>query len=299
MSRTAVSVAQFELAADTSFDAFAERVTEVVGAAADQGSGAVLLPELVTTSLLAARDDREELRVADLDRVYRAHFPRFTDDLISLYRALAARHDLVVLGGSHLRAVGDELRNTALVVFPDGRLVQQDKLHLTPPERAMGITPGESVETFDIDGMPCAVQICADIEFPEIPRILASRGVEVIFCPSLTWNTRGSERVRLGAHARAMENQMYVVVSTLVHTSGYPRDGAIHGTGNARVAVPLDRTFGKNDGVWAASPDTRRSALLSTVIDREILHASRARPEPPGLRYVRPDLYRSVAEAGR
>ena len=39
-----------------------------------------------------------------------------------------------------------------------------------------------------------AVQICADIEFPEINRLLALRGVELVLCPSLTWNTRGAHR---------------------------------------------------------------------------------------------------------
>jgi predicted amidohydrolase len=131
-----------------------------------------------------------------------------------------------------------------------------------------------------------------------VSRILAARGVEVIFCPSLTWNSRGAQRVRYGAHARAMENQLFVVVSSLVGSIGYPRDGAIHGTGNARVAVPLDRTFGRNDGVWAQSEDTRRAGMLHTELDFALVRASRENPEPPGLSNIRPVLYQELG-AGR
>lgn len=292
MTSFQVTAAQFELVADDSFDAYSSRVRAVVAAAAEEGSRVVLLPELATTSLLATRDDREDLRVADLDAVYREHFPRYTDEVMSLYRDLARSHGVVVVGGSHLRATGDGgVRNTSFIALPDGQVVQQDKLHLTPAEQQMGVEPGEVVNVFDVDGVAAAVQICADIEFPEVPRILARRGVELILCPSLTWNTRGAERVRIGAHARAMENQLYVVVSPLVGSMGYPRDGAIHGTGNARVAVPLDRTFGRNDGVWSQAPDTRAGELLHAELDFALVRASRARPEPPGLSNVRDVLY--------
>lgn len=299
MTALPISVTQFELAPDASFGAWAERVSAVAHEAAGSGSRVLLLPELMTTSLLAAHDRRDELTVANLDEVYRTYFPTFTDDVASLLRGLAEQHGLTIIG-SHLRSVGDgRVRNTAYVAQPGGDLLLQDKLHLTPPERSMGIEPGEAIDTFEVDGVTCAVQICADIEFPEVSRLLAARGVEVILVPSLTWNTRGSERVRIGAHARAMENQLYVAVSTLVATSGYPVDGAIHGTGNARVAVPLDRTFGKNDGVWAQAEDTRRGAVLHAQLETELLAASREHPEPPGLRYVRPDLYARLAADAR
>lgn len=296
MTAFGVTSAQFGLAADAGFEEFAGRVRQVAEAAAREDSRVLLLPELVTTSLLAARADRDELRIAGLDEVYREHFPLFTEQVIALYRDLARRHDLIVVGGSHLRATADGgIRNTCFVAFPDGGLVQQDKLHLTPAEQKMGVQPGDDVTVFEVDGVKAAVQICADIEFPEVPRLLARRGVEVIFCPSLTWNTRGAERVRIGAHARAMENQVYVVVSPLVASMGYPVDGAIHGTGNARVAVPLDRTFGRNDGVWAQAPDSRQGDLLHAQLDFALLRASRENPEPPGLSNVRDDLYRRLS----
>jgi predicted amidohydrolase len=142
-----------------------------------------------------------------------------------------------------------------------------------------------------------AVLICADIEFPEVARHLALAGVEIVLCPSLTWNRRGASRVRYGAHARAMENQVYVVVAPLVGSCGIPRDGAIHGTGTALVASPIDRLFGFNDGVVVDHDDTGREGVVFADLDLGLIAASRADPEPPGLANIRPDLYAAIARS--
>ncbi len=155
----------------------------------------------------------------------------------------------------------------------------------------MGLTPGDDVLITHIGPARAAVQICADIEFPEINRFLALQGVELVLCPSLTWNSRGAHRVRYGAHARAMENQLYVVTAPLVGTSGVPAGGAIHGTGNAMVVCPIDRTLGFDDGVVVAHPDTRLEGIVAADLDFDLIARSRANPEPPGLSNIRPNLY--------
>ena len=159
----------------------------------------------------------------------------------------------------------------------------------------MGLTPGDDVLVTTIGPAPAAVQICADIEFPEINRLLARRGVELVLCPSLTWNTRGAHRVRYGAHARAMENQLYVVTSPLVGSSGLPTGRAIHGTGYAMVTGPIDRRSGLDDGVVVAHPDTRTEGMVVADLDFDLIAQSRADPEPPGLSNIRMDLYERLA----
>ena len=126
------------------------------------------------------------------------------------------------------------------------------------------------------------MQICADIEFPEVNRHLALRGVELVLCPSLTWNRRGAERVRYGAHARAMENQLYVVTAPLVGSSRRAHRRAIHGTGHALVAGPIDRTFGLDDGVVVDHADTRTEGMVVADLDLDLIAASRADPNRPG-----------------
>jgi predicted amidohydrolase len=287
-----VTAVQFELRAETSFDAFAGHVMSVVETAAAAGTDLVVLPELATTGLLASHPGAGSLTIDDLPAAYREVFPPLTDPLVELLRELAMRLDITVLGGSHFRRAEDgSHRNTAHLAHPDGRIERQDKLHLTPQEQAMGLQPGDDVLISRIGPARIGVQICADIEFPEINRYLARQGVDLILCPSLTWNTRGANRVRYGAHARAMENQCFVVTSPLVGTSGVPATGAIHGTGYAMVAGPIDRTLGLDDGVVAAHQDTRAEGSVTAELDLDLIVASRANPEPPGLSNVRPPLY--------
>lgn len=298
MSTLRVAVAQFELRAERTFDDFATHVADVAAQAAEQGAQALLLPELVTTGLLAT-SSTGALAIADLTPAYREIFPSLTDEYRTLMSDLATSHEMAIVGGSHYRRSGDEYRNTAYLFQPDGTVEQQDKLHLTPAEFAMGTSPGDDLLVADIAGFTAGILICADIEFPELTRELARRGVSLVLVPSLTWNRRGAWRVRYGAHARAMENQLYVAVSPLVGSSGLPHDGPVHGTGHALVTTPIDRTFGHHDGVLAAHPDDRTEGLLVVDLDSDLIRTSRTHPEPPGLKYVRNDLYDRLRRAGQ
>jgi predicted amidohydrolase len=298
MRTLTVTAVQFELRAEPTFHAFATHVTDVVEAAAADGAELVVLPELATTGLLASHPDAAALTTADVATAYRHVFPPLTEPLVDLVGGLAVRLGITLLGGSHLRRADDGThRNTAHLVHPDGRVEHQDKLHLIPQEKAMGIHPGDDVLITHVGPARVGVQICADIEFPEINRYLAMQGVDLVLCPSLTWNRRGANRVRIGARARAMENQTYVVVSPLVGSSGLPSDGAIHGTGTAMVFAPLDRALRLDDGVVCAHEDTRAEGHVTTTLDLDLIAASRANPEPPGLSNMRPELYARFSPA--
>ena len=292
MTTLRVTTVQFELRAEPDFASFAEHLTDVVESAVSEGAALVVLPELCTTGLLASHPRAAELTVSDAPAAYREVFPPITEPLTRLLSDLATHHGITLLGGSHFRLAEDgSHRNTAHLAHPDGRIERQDKLHLTPQEQAMGLQPGDDVLITTIGGVKVAIQICADIEFPEISRYVTLQGVELILCPSLTWNTRGANRVNYGSHARAMENQLFVVTAPLVGTSGLPADGAIHGTGNAMICGPIDRTLGFDDGIVIAHADTRTEGIATVTLDFSSIARSRANPEPPGLSNLRPDLY--------
>ena len=60
------------------------------------------------------------------------------------------------------------------------------------------------------------IQICYDVEFALGSQLLCSAGASLIVSPSCTETIRGATRVHIGARARALENQCYVVVSQTV-----------------------------------------------------------------------------------
>jgi predicted amidohydrolase len=208
---------------------------------------------------------------------------------------MAVRKGVWLLGGSHYRRIDAErFRNTAYLAHPDGRLEHQDKLHLTPPEVALGTDRGEDVLITTVGPARVGIQICMDIQFPEVSRHLALQGVDLVLCPSLTWNRRGANRIRYSSHSRALENQMYVATSVSLGTCGVPGDGALHGTGHAMVCCPIDRLFGVHDGVLAQAAGAAEEVVVCDL-DFDLVRQSRADPEPPGLANLRPDLYRSLA----
>ncbi|MDA0711273.1 MAG: nitrilase, partial [bacterium] len=64
-----------------------------------------------------------------------------------------------------------KIYNVSHLFTPMGNVYTQDKLHITPSERSNGdIEPGHGIKIFDTPLARIAIQICYDIEFPEIAR---------------------------------------------------------------------------------------------------------------------------------
>jgi predicted amidohydrolase len=293
-----IAPVQFDLRAEPTLATFLGHIESAVEAGARAGGEVVLLPELAGTGLLATHPSADQLRVADLADAYREVFPQYEQAYAERLRALAREKGVWIAGASHWRLADDGVcRNTAFLAAPDGALQTQDKLHLTPAEKAIGGVGGERLTIASIGSVRVAILICADIEFPELTRHLVMNGVELILCPSLTWNTRGANRIRYSSVARALENQVFVAVAPMIGSCGIPHDGALHCKGQAFVACPIDRTFGRNDGLLAVCERPGEEAAVMARLDFDQLAESRAKPEPPGLMNIRPELYASLAQA--
>lgn len=292
-----VGVTQFELRAEASVESLLAHMDSLVADAVALGAELVVFPELASTGLLGAITDRAVTRET-LDDDYDTFLAGAEVDIVDGLRRIAADRAVVLLGGSHNRIADDgSRRNTAHLVRPDGSVEMQDKLHLTPPELAMGARGGDDLLVTEIGPFTVGVLICADVQFPELSRHLAVRGVDLILCPSLTWNSRGVFRIRTGCHARAIENQLYVAMSPLIGSSGLPVDHPLHTFGQALVTGPVDRIVGRNDGVMGVA-DGEGEQVIVVELDRDLLLRSRETPETPGLALRRPDLYSKLAGVG-
>jgi predicted amidohydrolase len=293
MATLRIASVQLELRAERSLADFLQHLGDLVRIAADAGAEAVLFPELASTGLLAAIDDHE-ITTSTIARDYWESLPSHTEAISRCLQDLARQHGVVIVGGSHNRLADDgSLRNTAYVVHPDGCVETQDKIHLTPQEHALGTRGGNELLVTKVGPFTAGVLICADIQFPELSRHLVERGVDLIFCPSLTWNRRGVHRVRTGCEARAIENQLYVVMSPLVGHNGLPVDAPMHAVGRAVVTTPVDKTVGINDGTLALAADDSEQVLIADL-DHDLITASRANPEAPGLSLRRTELYEAL-----
>ena len=192
--------------AATNASAFANAIVQRVEESWGSGADLVLFPEFTWVGLepLLASDQTKPLhRVAEV----------FWNELMPEMMGKLARQDkAVVVGTAPCLHADGSLRNRA-VIFADGKLLHQDKLHLTPWESAF--TPGETLYLWTFGGFRIAVIICLDIEIPELSSRLRDAGVDLILCPSATETILGVERVNRCASARSVELGCYVGVSHL------------------------------------------------------------------------------------
>lgn len=294
MSSLTVASVQFHLRREKSVAEFLAHIESLLRGSAERGADLVLFPELASTGLLGAIHDHE-VTTSTITSDYWQVLPHHMESITNALSEMAKQHGVVLVGGSHNRVAPDgTLRNTAIVCHPDGRVETQDKTHLTPQEHDLGARGGDDLLVTKIGPFTAGVLICADIQYPELARYLVRKGVDLVLCPSLTWNRRGVHRVRTGCQARAIENQLYVVMSPLVGNNGLPTDAPMYAVGRALVAGPVDKTIGINDGILAIAEDDQEQIILATL-DHDLLMASRAAPEAPGLALRRLDFFADLA----
>lgn len=138
--------------------------------------------------------------------------------------AKAREHRIFIYGGSiHERTEDDpRLHNTTVLIDPDGEIVTQyRKIHLFDVsfagqfahQESATICPGTEIVTGTIDDVPIGFSTCYDLRFPELFRILALRGAEVIFLPAAFTLHTGKDHWEILLRARAIENQCFMVAA--------------------------------------------------------------------------------------
>lgn len=272
-----VSAVQYQLHTIGGFDEFANRVRHYVAAASEFNADIVVFPEFMTTQLLS-------IGASGIDRL-----PTYTEGYTQLFSGLAQRTGMHLLGGTHVGREGDKLFNAAYLFYPDGRVGVQKKLHITPTEREeWGVAPGDGLELFDTAFGRIAILTCYDIEFPEIARIARARGADILFCPSCTDDRHGFNRVRYCCHARAVENQVYVVHTGTV--GSLPTvDFMRMNYGRAALIAPNDVPF-PPDGIIAEG-ETNQDMIVTGDLHVELLRKVRESGSVTTWRDRRTDLY--------
>lgn len=291
-----VAAVQMRMRREHSVEEFNSHVVAIVREAAARGAELVLLPELSTIGMLATHPRVDDLRADDLREAWRAVFPGLTDELVAAFSSIAMRHGVWLVGGTHWRQAEDgSYRNTAYLAHPDGRVETQDKLHLTSSEEAIGTTAGSEVSLFDMRGVKVAIQPGADVEFAEVTRALVDAGTDIVLCPSIAWDSRGASRIRASCLARSVEQQVFVVQSPMIGTSGIPGGSATSAMGHARITAPIDATFRRPDGLAAQATSTTEEVIVATL-DIEKVRRTRLDSDSIGTRHARPQLYSTLAE---
>lgn len=247
MDRLRVAALQYLLRPVATFDQFRDQVEALLQTAADYRCQLVVFPEYFSVQLLTLGDIRRPIReqirtLADQSAA-----------VVDLMAACAERFGLYVVAGTvpeRDKTNPDIVRNHCYVLSPTGTRGMQGKLHMTRFERdEWHVSPDSHLRVFEAPFGKFAVAICYDVEFPEMARAAARAGADILCVPSCTDDRQGFWRVRYCAHARAIENQMYVINAGTV--GSLPQVPAVSlNYGIASILTPSDFPFAR-DGILA------------------------------------------------
>ena len=214
-----------------------------IAEAASNGAKLLVFPEYGAMELASLGG---EAAAADLEGALR-EVDRHKPAVDAMHARLSAHYGVHVLAGSgpvyDLAHAGDRPVNRASLFGPDGLIGDQDKAMMTRFEREdWNVVAGEGLQVFDTALGRIGVLICYDSEFPLLGRALAEAGVEILLVPSATEALAGFTRVRVGAMARALENQLVAVHAPVVGSAAWCA-GMEENTGSASIYGPPDRGF--------------------------------------------------------
>jgi len=280
-----VCVVQYQMRRIDGFDDFAHQCEFFLDTASDYKCDFVLFPELFTTQLLSCVRARQPGQAA-------RQLADFTSQYLEFFAEMAIKYNLNVIGGSQFVIEHDTLYNISYLFGRDGTIGKQYKIHITPSERKWwGVTPGDTVEIFETDCGTIAIQVCYDIEFPELTRIASAKGAQMIFVPFNTDTRHGYLRVRNCAMARCVENHLFVAISGCTGNLPFVENADIH-YAQSGIFTPADAEFARDAIAAECNPNVE--TVIIHDLDFEQLRRHRESGSVQNWHDRRRDLY-SVA----
>ncbi|MBI5384477.1 MAG: carbon-nitrogen hydrolase family protein [Verrucomicrobia bacterium] len=223
-----------------------ERTFHFIRQAAMEGSRVVLFPEASLTGYYFP-----ELIKLSSDAVQRA-----------LDQTCQAASDagVWVIAGS-IRKTADKFLNLAHVISPRGDIVHEyAKVHLAGFDEKKHCRGGDKLSLFEIDGVPCTLVICRDGRHPELYRLPAMLGAQVLFHPSCSsdeieaviWKrTSGRAQQPVGPNSR--------IFHCVANTVGQSPDGRQTSSGQSFIREP--------NGMPLAEAGWYQEEMITAVLD--------------------------------
>ncbi len=261
---------------------FYKQVEFFVDAVAGYQSDFCLFPELFNTPLLAPFNHMNE-------RESMEKLSELTEEIKEKISEFAVSYNVNIISGSMPILEDGKLYNVSYLLHRDGKIDEYRKVHITPNERKYyGMTGGNEIKVFDTDCGKIGIIICYDVEFPELPRLLADQGMKILFVPYLTDTQNAYTRVRHCAAARAIENECYVAIAGCVGNLPGVNNMDIQ-FGQAAVFTPSDFAFPSNAIKGEATPNTEMTLIVDVDLNllKELHHNGAVRT----LSDRRQDLY--------
>jgi len=241
-----------------------------------------LFPEFFNAPLMA---DDNHLPESEAIR----ELAKYTPQIVQKFSELAISYNINVITGSMPELRDELLYNVGYICKRDGTTERYEKLHVTPDEaKIWGMQGGNELRTYETDCGKIGVLICYDSEFPELSRLLADEGMDILFIPFLTDTQNGYSRVRHCAQARAIENECYVAIAGSVGNLPKVHNMDIQ-FAQSMVFTPCDFSFPAN-GIKAEAT-TNTEMILIADLDIDLLRELNQFGSVRNLRDRRKDIF--------
>jgi predicted amidohydrolase len=207
---------------------------------------------------------------------------------ITWARGVAAELGIDLVAGSIVEHVAgrEKTLNTSVHVGPDGELrAVYRKIHMFDVEvdgtvyrESDGEEPGDEIVVSELGGgVKLGLSICYDVRFPELYRILALRGAEIVAIPAAFTLATTRDHWETLLRARAIENQCFVVAPNQI--GAHP---------------PGDRSGGRSMIIdpWGLPLAMASDGETAIVAELDLARLREIRRTLPSLANRRPEAYR-------
>ena len=262
-----LGLVQWQMRHFYNLEAFYEQVEFFVNVMGDYKSDFVLFPELFNTPLLAPFNHLSE-------RESMLELAKLTEQIKKKISEFAISYNVNIIAGSMPLEENGEIYNVSYLLHRDGKVDEYRKIHITPNEKkCYGMKGGNEIKVFDTDCGKVGLALCYDVEFPELPRLLADMGMKILFVPYLTDTQNAYTRVRHCAAARAIENECYVAIAGCVGNLPKVNNMDIQ-YGKAAVFTPSDFQFPSNALKGEATANTEMTLIVDVDLNllKELHH---------------------------
>ncbi|WP_445381292.1 GNAT family N-acetyltransferase [Robiginitalea sp. IMCC43444] len=213
----------------------------------------------------------------------------YTEKIVQRFSEFSISYNINIISGSMPEMRDGNLYNVGYLCKRDGSTERYEKLHVTPDEETVwGMQGGSELKTYETDCGRIGILICYDSEFPELSRILADEGMDILFIPFLTDTQNGYSRVRNCAMARAIENECYVAITGSVGNLPKVQNMDIQ-YAQSMVLTPCDFAFPTNGVKAETTPNTEM--ILIADVDLSLLRELNQFGSVRNLKDRRKDLY--------
>lgn len=255
-----LGLVQWQMRSYKNLDELMQQVEFFVDAVSGYRCDFALFPEFFNAPLMAEDNDLSEAEAI-------RKLARHTKSIVDRLSELSISYNINIISGSMPEIKDDILYNVGYLCRRDGTTERYEKLHVTPDEvKIWGMQGGTQLKAFDTDCGKIGILICYDSEFPELSRLLADEGMDILFVPFLTDTQNGYSRVRHCAQARAIENECYVAIAGSVGNLPKVHNMDIQ-YAQSMVFTPCDFAFPSNGIKAEATPNTEMILIADVDID--------------------------------